>query len=66
MVLLKHKERGKNNMTQSDKKRITIDDIPLDTHFSSLDELLDSQELEDFLELCGYMESEDTAPKTTH
>ncbi len=39
-------------MSESERKHITIADIPLDTEFSSLDELLDSQELEDFLELC--------------
>lgn len=58
MVLLNHKERGKN-MTQSNNKRVTIEDIPLDTEFSSLDELLDSKEFEDFMELCGYLESKD-------
>jgi len=44
-------------MTQPKNKRITIKDIPLDTNFSSLDELLDSQELTDFLELCDLLDN---------
>ena len=65
MVLLKHKEKEKNNMTQSNEKRITIEDIPLDTEFSSLDELLDSQEFKDFMELCEYTYTEETTPTDT-
>lgn len=52
-------------MTQSNEKRVTIEDIPLDTEFSSLDESLDSKEFEDFMELCDYMESKETTPTDT-
>lgn len=52
-------------MTQTKETRMTFDTIPLDTEFSSLDELLDSKEFEDFMELCDYTESEDTAPTDT-
>jgi len=39
------------------KKHITIKDIPLDTNFNSLDELLDSKEFNDFMELLKHMEN---------
>ena len=52
-------------MTNTKETHMTFDNIPLDTEFSSLDELLDSQEFEDFMALCSEPDSTETAPTDT-
>lgn len=52
-------------MTESKETRMTFDSIPLDTEFNSLEELLDSQEFEDFMALCSEPEGTETAPMDT-
>lgn len=52
-------------MTNTNETPMTLDNIPLDTEFNSLDELLDSQEFEDFMALCSELDSTETAPTDT-